>query len=69
MADQGSVRGPGPIVAPSGASPAEASRPDQELEPGRYHIYDSNPAPWWIGVLWLAFFAFAVAYLIINLLE
>ena len=60
--------GPGPIIAPQGASPAEASRPDQQLEFGRYHIYESNPAPWWIALLWLSFFIFGATYLILNLL-
>jgi hypothetical protein len=55
-------------LAPSGASAAEASHPDQTLEDGHYHIYESNPAPWWIGVLWLGFFIFGVTYLILNLL-
>jgi len=57
----------GPIVAVPGESPAAASRPDQPLEDERWHIYESNPAPWWIGLLWLAFFVFAVVYLIVNL--
>ena len=38
----------GPVLAPLGASAAEASRPETPLEE-RYHIYESNPAPWWIG--------------------
>ncbi len=59
----------GPRLAPSGASAAEASRPDQSLEDGHYHIYESNPAPWWIGVLWLGYFIFGVTYLILNLLR
>lgn len=58
-----------PILAPPGASPAEASRPDMPLEDGRYHIYESHPAPWWIALLWLAFFVFGIAYLIVNLVE
>jgi hypothetical protein len=59
----------GPIVAPPGESAAAASHPDQPLEGERWHIYESNPAPWWIGLLWLAFFVFAVFYLIVNLLR
>ena len=59
----------GPILAPSGASPASSSSPDVPLEDGRYHIYDTNPVPWWLAVLWVAFFVFAAAYLIVNLLE
>jgi hypothetical protein len=58
-----------PIVAPAGQSPATASRPDTVLEDARYHIYESNPAPWWIAVLWLAFFVFGFSYLILNLLK
>ena len=43
-----------PILAPSGASAALASQPDTPLECERYHIYDANPAPWWVSALWLA---------------
>jgi hypothetical protein len=56
-----------PIVAPSGGSPALASQPDTPLD-DRYHIYDANPAPWWLTTIWLLFFAFAFSYLIVNLL-
>jgi hypothetical protein len=58
-----------PIVAPAGQSPASASRPDTVLEDARYHMYEANPAPWWISVLWLVFFVFGLSYLIVNLLE
>jgi hypothetical protein len=55
-------------LAPLGASAAEASHPDTPLD-GRYHIYESNPAPWWIGALWAAYLIFGVTYLIVNLIE
>jgi hypothetical protein len=57
----------GPILAPSSASAAEASRPDTPLE-GEYHIYESNPAPWWIALLWMSFLIFGIVYLIVNLI-
>jgi len=57
-----------PILAPRGASPAKASNPETPLDES-YHIYDSNPVPWWLTLVWLAFFAFGVSYLILNLLE
>jgi hypothetical protein len=56
-----------PIIVGRGESAAAASRPDQPLD-GAYHAYEANPAPWWIGVLWLGFFVFGAAYLIINLI-
>jgi hypothetical protein len=59
----------GPILAPPGAPPAMASHPDTGLDDTRVHVYESNPAPWWIGALWLAFFVFGAAYLILNLLR
>ena len=62
------VERPGPIVAPAGDSPATAARPDTPLEE-RFHIYEANPAPWWVGLLWLSFFVFGVVYLIVHLLE
>jgi hypothetical protein len=64
MADE-----PRPIVAPQGTSPAAASDPARDLEDGRYHIYESNPVPWWVALVWLAFVAFAITYLIRNLME
>jgi hypothetical protein len=56
-----------PILAPSGASPATASRPEEKLD-GAYHIYESNPVPWWVALLWLSFFLFALGYLLLNLI-
>lgn len=58
-----------PIVAPHGTSPARASDPARDLDDGRYHIYEANPVPWWIALVWLAFFGFAIVYLIRNLME
>jgi hypothetical protein len=60
--------GVGPIVALPSESAACASRPDQELD-DRYQTYESNPAPWWIALLWAAFLSFGAAYLIVNLIE
>lgn len=57
-----------PILAPRGASAAKASSPDAHLDEG-YHLYDSNPVPWWLTLVWLAFFAFGIGYLILNLLD
>jgi hypothetical protein len=58
-----------PVLAPLGASPSEASRPDTPLEDGRYHVYESNPAPWWLAVIWAAYLIFGVTYLIVNLIQ
>ena len=57
----------GAIIASPGESAAAASHPDQLLDEG-YHIYESNPAPWWVGLLWVSFLVFGVVYLILNLL-
>lgn len=59
----------GPILAPPGGPPAAASRPDSGLGDERVHVYESNPAPWWIGLLWVAFLLFGATYLIVNLLR
>lgn len=58
---------PGPIVAGPRESAAAASRPEQTLDDARYLLYEPNPAPWWIGLLWAAFFVFAAVYLVANL--
>lgn len=63
MADDGA-----PVVAPRGTSPAAASDPARPIEDG-WHIYESNPVPWWVALVWLAFLVFGVAYLIRNLIE
>ena len=58
----------GPIIASGTESAATASRPEQFLD-DRYQTYESNPAPWWIGLLWIAFLVFGAAYLIVTLIE
>ncbi len=58
-----------PVVVPPGTSAAGASDPARDLDDGRYHIYEANPVPWWVVVVWLAFIAFAITYLIRNLIE
>jgi hypothetical protein len=57
-----------PILAPRGTSAAKASSPETRLDES-YHIYDSNPVPWWLTLVWLSFFVFGIGYLISNLLE
>ena len=59
----------GPILAERGAPPASACQPTSGDDAEGVHSYESNPAPWWIGALWLAFFVFGAAYLIVNLLR
>ena len=61
----------GPVLAPRGTSPAAASAPDPatDADDGRYHIYEANPVPWWVTLVWLVFIAFAIGYLIRNLME
>lgn len=55
-----------PIVAPAGASAAQASHPDTELD-GSYQVYEPNPVPWWVALLWVVFLISGATYLIINL--
>jgi len=57
-----------PILAPPGESPALASDPTQELDE-RYHAYESNPAPWWMAVVWIAFLVGGALYLVRNLIR
>jgi hypothetical protein len=57
-----------PILAPPGASPALASQPTRELDHA-YHAYESNPAPWWLALLWLGFLIGGAAYLVVNLMR
>ena len=48
----------GPLLAVAGDAAATANKPDSGLDGGRFHIYESNPAPWWVGLVWIAFFGF-----------
>lgn len=57
-----------PVLAPPGASAASASDPARDLDDGRFHIYEANPVPWWVALVWLVFIGFAIAYLIRNLM-
>lgn len=56
----------GPIMVSARQSAARASHPDQPLD-DRFQAYESNPAPWWIGLLWLSFLVGGASYLIVNL--
>lgn len=57
---------PAPITAPRGASPALASQPAGELD-HTFHAYEENPAPWWLGLVWIGFLLGGATYLIVNL--
>ena len=58
----------GPVIAPLGASAALASQPSRELDHA-YHTYESNPAPWWLALLWIGFLIGGAAYLVLKLME
>lgn len=64
MADDGR-----PVLAPHGKSPATASDPPHAVDDGHYHIYESNPVPWWVALVWLGFFGFGIVYLIRSLMD
>lgn len=68
MSEEGRT-GPSPILAPRSEGPAAASHPDNELNVSRYNRYEANPVPWWISLIWAAFFIFGVTYLVVNLVE
>ena len=57
-----------PVLAPPGASPALASQPSRELDHA-YHAYESNPAPWWLALLWVGFLIGGAGYLVLNLMQ
>lgn len=43
-------------------------RPDQSAEnEHQYHHYRSNKIPWYVRLMWLGFWVFAVAYTILFL--
>ena len=47
--------------APSDAPPANGASARHE---GQFHSYVSNRIPWYVRLLWLLFWVFAVAYVI-----
>ena len=57
-----------PILAAPGASPALASSPYRELDHA-HHVYESNPAPWWVALLWVCFLVGGAVYLVVNLMR
>ena len=57
---------PGPIAVSPRQSAAVASQPTQQLD-DQYQVYESNPAPWWVGVLWLCYLIGGATYLLVNL--
>lgn len=49
--------------------PSDATRPEQgtpERE-GRFHTYVGNRIPWYVRLIWLLFWIFAVAYVFLYL--
>ncbi len=51
---------------PAPAAPEQApGTPERE---GRFHRYQSSRVPWYVHVLWLLFWIFAVAYVLRYLL-
>lgn len=43
----------------------EQTTPEGDLQ---YHTYVSNAIPWYVRLMWLVFWAFAIAYSIANFL-
>lgn len=42
---------------------------EQKPDEPSYHTYEANPVPWWIALLWVCFFVFGIAYLVVNLIK
>lgn len=40
----------------------------ESQEQESFHTYEHNPVPWWVALMWIAFFVFAISYLLVNLL-
>jgi len=45
--------------------PASSGTPEQELN---YHTYVSHTIPWYVRLMWLVFWAFAIGYVILYFL-
>lgn len=45
------------------------SEPEPAQEERSYHTYEPHPVPWWIALLWVSFFIFGIAYLVVNLVK
>lgn len=46
-------------------APTDPGTPQQELE---YHTYVSHVIPWYVRLMWVAFWTFAIGYTIANFL-
>lgn len=44
---------------------ADADPPEQE---SRYHTYSSHVIPWYVRLIWLSFWLFAIAYAVTHFL-
>jgi hypothetical protein len=47
------------------SSTHESGTPEQE---SRFHTYAGNVIPWYVRLIWLAFWIFAIGYVISNFL-
>ena len=47
------------------AAPHDSAKPEQEL---RYHTYVSHVIPWYVRLMWLVFWVFAIGYVVSNFL-
>ncbi len=45
--------------------PTESGPPEQEL---RYHTYVSHVIPWYVRLIWVVFWIFAIGYVVVNFL-
>lgn len=43
----------------------ESGAPEQEI---RYHTYVGNAIPWYVRLIWLLFWIFAIGYVVANFL-
>lgn len=44
---------------------SESGTPEQEL---KHHTYVSHTIPWYVRLMWLVFWIFAIGYVVVNFL-
>ena len=45
----------------------EKSNQDEDQEDYPW-TYDANPVPWWLALIWISFFVWGIAYLVLYLI-
>jgi hypothetical protein len=63
--DAGAAYANAPLFPIDGQVPFDKTTPEQE---NTYHQYTGNAIPWFVRVIWIVFWCFAITYVILYLI-